>query len=65
VRRARVPQQQVAGLGVDLDPLAAAVGQPLHALVGEAVPLLGPGPDLVGLVAEGAVEFFREEVCAL
>lgn len=65
VRRPRVPEEQVAGLGVDLDPLAALVGEPLHALVGEAVPLLGPGPDLVGLVLELGVELLGQQVRAL
>lgn len=65
VRRAAVPEQQVARAGVDLDPLAALVLEPGHALLGEAVPLLGPGPDAVALVLEGLVELLAQHVRAL
>ncbi len=65
MRRARVPEEQVPRLGVDLNPFAALVGQPLPPRVGEAVPLLGPRPDLVGLVAERGVELLRQQMCPL
>lgn len=64
VRSTRVPEQQVTRLGAELLPLAATVLQPLHAPLGEAVPLGGPGGDAL-LVSHVAVEFFGDEVAAL
>lgn len=64
VRSARVPDQQVTRLGAELLPLTAVVLQPLHAAVGEAVPLGGPGGDAL-FVGHVAVEFFGNEVAAL
>lgn len=40
--RARVPEQQVTRFGTDFNPLQAAVGEPFHAILGEAVPLWRP-----------------------
>lgn len=45
VRCPRIPDEQITGLGADLDPFAPFVGQPLHAGVGEAIPLRVPGWD--------------------
>lgn len=64
VGSARVPKQEIAWLGADLLPLAAAVFEPLHASVGEAVPLWGPGGNAL-FVGHVAVEFFGDEVSAL
>ena len=64
VGSARVPDEQVAGLGTELLPLAAVVLEPLHAAVGEAVPFGGPGGDAL-FVGHVAVEFFGDEVAAL
>jgi len=59
-----VPDNEVAGLHAHLLPLAASVRKPLQSSLGEAVPFLGPSPNL-GLVDELLVELLREEVCAL
>jgi hypothetical protein len=64
VGSAAVPDDEVAGLHAHLLPLAASVRKPLQTGIGEAVPLLGPGPDL-RLVDELLVELFGEEMCAL
>jgi hypothetical protein len=59
VRSPRVPQEEVTGLGAQLLPSAPAVGEPLHAGLGVAVPLVGPGWDLL-LVLHRFVEFLGE-----
>jgi hypothetical protein len=59
VRGPRVPQEEVAGLGAQLLPGAPAVGEPLHAGLGVAVPLVGPGRDLL-LVLHRFVEFLGQ-----
>ncbi|KAI3485405.1 hypothetical protein L1887_51329 [Cichorium endivia] len=64
VRRAAVPQQQVARFGAHLDPLAAVVGEPLHTGVRKAVPLVGPCWDLL-LPCHLLVELRRERMRAL
>lgn len=63
VRRARVPDEQVAGLGADFEPLAALFLEPLHAGGGEAVPFGRPGGD-AWLGGHFLVELGGEEVCA-
>lgn len=60
----KLTNQQVARLGAGLDPFAAVVGEPLHAVLGEAVPLLGPGGDAL-LVLHVAVEVLTQAVGAL
>lgn len=65
VRRARVPDDEIARIRLDLDPFAAVVAQPLHALIGEAVPLLGPRGDAVLGAADVVVELLAQEVRAL
>lgn len=63
--RAAVPEQKVARLRVDLDPLAPLLLQPLETSVGEAVPLVCPSPDLVLLVFECFVELLAQQMGAL
>ncbi|KAI6776498.1 hypothetical protein HG530_000443 [Fusarium avenaceum] len=65
MRSTTVPHKKIAGLSVDLDPFAAFVLQPLHSLVREAVPLLGPRPDSVLFILEVLVEVLAKEMCAL
>jgi hypothetical protein len=62
---ARVPDDKIAGAGIDLLPFAALVLQPLHTLCCETVPLVSPSPDFVWLILEVPVELFTEEMCAL
>ena len=42
VRRARVPDDEVAGVHADFFPGQAFGGEPGHARVGDAVPFFGP-----------------------
>lgn len=64
VGSARIPDEQVARFGAELLPLAAMVLEPLHAAVGESIPLGGPGGDAL-FIGHVAVEFFGDEVAAL
>jgi hypothetical protein len=43
----RVPEDDVSGLGLNLDPLAAAVVEPRELLLGELV-RVAPGPSSLG-----------------
>jgi hypothetical protein len=47
MRCSRIPEEQVAWIRADFDPLAVAVFQPLHSSLGEAIPLWGPGWNLI------------------
>jgi hypothetical protein len=49
VRGARVPEEKVAGFGADFCPCATFLLQPLHALVGETVPLGVPCRNVLAL----------------
>ena len=49
MRCARVPDEEVSGLGAELLPLQALVLQPLHAGIREAVPLASPENNFVNL----------------
>ena len=55
VRRARVPYQQITWIGTHLDPFAALLLEPLHAIVGETKPLWSPRGD-ARLILHGCVE---------
>ena len=63
--RPAIPHNEVTRLSTNLLPLEAAALEPLHAGVGEAVPLLGPRPHLLLLVRELAVELLAGQVRAL
>lgn len=65
VRAAAVPDEKVAWLCVELLPLAAFVLEPFHTPLREAVPFLGPGPNLIRLVLEFLVELFAKSVRTL
>jgi hypothetical protein len=60
----RIPEQEVARLGAELLPLEALILEPLHAVLGEAEPFVGPGRDL-RLVLHGLVELRGQSVSAL
>jgi hypothetical protein len=59
VGSSRVPEEEVTGLGAQLLPGAAVVGEPLHAGLGVAVPFVGPGWDPL-LVLHRFVELLGE-----
>jgi hypothetical protein len=64
VRGAGVPKNKITGLGVNLDPLVASVGQPLKTSLLEQVHLVCPS-EVASLVSENVVVLLADLVATL